>query len=254
MAKNNRKVTRGTKEWSDYSANCINGCSNNCRYCYAKKMALRFKRKDEDTWKIMEIRPKDVNKKFRHRKGRFMFPTSHDITPDREVMEACFTMLEHILEPGNRVLITTKPHPKVIKELCRRFEKYKDQIQFRFTITSMNDKVLRFWEPNAPKFKNRLKSLKYAYDQGYETSISIEPMLEEPFELIDKLSPFVTGSIWLGIMNHINMKKLLLNETPFYKKIREIHYNLFSIYDRARKDPKVRFKDSIRNCLGLVGD
>ncbi len=47
------KITLGTKEWADSNINCYYGCSNDCLYCYAKKMAIRFKRKTEDTWKIM---------------------------------------------------------------------------------------------------------------------------------------------------------------------------------------------------------
>ena len=36
------KITLGTKEWADSNVNCYFGCSNNCKYCYAKKMAIRF--------------------------------------------------------------------------------------------------------------------------------------------------------------------------------------------------------------------
>lgn len=39
-----QKITLGTKEWADSNVNCYLGCSNNCRYCYAKKMAIRFNR------------------------------------------------------------------------------------------------------------------------------------------------------------------------------------------------------------------
>ena len=30
----------GTKEWAEYSRNCVIGCSNDCHYCYAKAMAV----------------------------------------------------------------------------------------------------------------------------------------------------------------------------------------------------------------------
>jgi DNA repair photolyase len=33
-----RKITSGTREWADYNVNCVAGCYNNCRYCYAKVM------------------------------------------------------------------------------------------------------------------------------------------------------------------------------------------------------------------------
>ena len=42
--------TTGTHEWCDSNVNCYYGCSRNCRYCYARHMAIRFKRieKHED--------------------------------------------------------------------------------------------------------------------------------------------------------------------------------------------------------------
>ena len=39
-----KKPISGTKEWSVSSVNCITGCEHNCRYCYARANALRFKR------------------------------------------------------------------------------------------------------------------------------------------------------------------------------------------------------------------
>ena len=34
----------GVEEWAKHSANCFYGCSHDCQYCYAKSMAVRFKR------------------------------------------------------------------------------------------------------------------------------------------------------------------------------------------------------------------
>ena len=45
--------------------NVIKGCTNNCKYCYAKNMAKRFGRCTEDTWKNMEIRWDVVNKSYK---------------------------------------------------------------------------------------------------------------------------------------------------------------------------------------------
>ena len=56
-----RKITSGTKEWADNNINIVFGCENNCRYCYAKKMAIRFERKTEETWKVMEPNFKAIN-------------------------------------------------------------------------------------------------------------------------------------------------------------------------------------------------
>jgi len=42
-------------------------------------MSIRFKRKTEYTWAIMEPNQKAIDKGYAKRKGRVMFPTSHDI-------------------------------------------------------------------------------------------------------------------------------------------------------------------------------
>ncbi|MFX0035186.1 MAG: hypothetical protein ACFE9I_06050 [Candidatus Hermodarchaeota archaeon] len=64
-----RKITLGTKEWADSNVNCYFGCSNNCRYCYEKKMAIRFKRKTEESWKLMEPNQKALKFTFDKKKG-----------------------------------------------------------------------------------------------------------------------------------------------------------------------------------------
>ncbi len=184
MSTKNRKITLGTKEWADSNTNCYYGCSNNCRYCYAKKMAIRFKRKTEDNWKIMEPNKKAIEKGYSKRKGRIMFPTSHDITP--ESLSGCLIVLKKLLDANNEVLITTKPSLACVKIICNSFYKKRGFIQFRFTITSFNNDLLTFWEPKAPLFEERLESLKHAFKIGYKTSISIDILTKQIFYAIDK--------------------------------------------------------------------
>ena len=74
-----RRTTSGTREWADYNVNCIKGCYNDCRYCYAKMMAKRFGRATDKTWKDMEVRQDVLQRRFKKRAGRIMFPSSHDI-------------------------------------------------------------------------------------------------------------------------------------------------------------------------------
>ena len=165
------KIPTGTKEWADTNVNIYNGCKNNCRYCYAKKMAIRFGRKTEANWKDMELNQKMIEKKYRKRSGRIMFPSTHDITS--EILDSCMIVLEKLLVAENEILITSKPEFACIKKIWDTFLPFQNNIQFRFTIGSMNNKILKFWEPGAPSFEERLKSIKYAFDKGYKTSVSI---------------------------------------------------------------------------------
>jgi DNA repair photolyase len=250
-----KKIPTGTKEWADHNVNCIKGCYNDCKYCYATLMARRFGRTTKETWKNMVVREDIVNKKFRHYTGRVMFPSSHDIIDFPDCESACFTVLEKLLKSDNEVLITTKPRYKVIKKINERFSDYKNNFQFRFTITSNNNQLLKFWEPNAPLFEERLKSLKFAYNKGYKTSVSIEPFLDfDPRTLVDQISPFITESIWIGIMNYIPQKNLNENEVPLYNSIRKNYttIHLGKIFKELNTNSKIRWKDSIKTRLNLI--
>ena len=249
------KKTTGTKEWADHNVNCIKGCSNNCRYCYAKMMAKRFGRSTEESWNAMIINNKAVEKKYGRYNGRVMFPSTHDIIDEPALQEACFIVIGKLLEAGNEVLITTKPKLTVTEKIIERFSIYKGQIQFRFTITSINDPLLSFWEPNAPSYEERFKSLKYAYDMQFKTSVSIEPFLDfTPQTLINMVSPYVTESIWLGPMNYIPASNVQEVDKCYYQDIRDNYLveHLREIYEVLKSNPINRFKDSMNHKLGIT--
>ena len=183
-----------------------------------------------------------------------MFPSSHDIVDIPEIKKACFTVLGNLLQADNEVLVTTKPNPSVIKEIINEFDKYRDNIQFRFTITSRYNERLSFWEPNAPNFQDRFESLVLSYNEGFKTSVSIEPFLDNnPVPLVHELASYVTESIWVGPMNHMPRKNIRAEDVKEYDRVREIKRkeNLEKIYNALQDFPKIRFKDSMLIKLGL---
>ena len=252
-----KKSTYGFKEWTANSVNCCTGCSNNCRYCYARGMAIRFKRLTAEEWPIERVRQKDVDRRQRLCAGRIMFPSSHDITPGN--FEACMTVLDKLIGAGNEVLIVSKPRYDIIREICLEFREDRDKILFRFTIGAMDDEILMFWEPGAPSFEDRLDSLAYAFDSGYQTSVSIEPMLdsENVIDLILTVEPFVTDAVWLGKMNHIR-KYLVIDSAEMEAAVRRIESGqtkerIKVLYEVLRNNPKIKWKGSIKDILGIEG-
>ena len=246
----------GTKEWATSTVNIQNGCPNDCRYCYAKAMAIRHKRKTRENWKEPEIRLHSVNKGYAKRNGTIMFPSSHDISSDNS--EECIAVLRKILDAGNRVLIVSKPDPDCILELCFELEAFRDQILFRFTIGSADDDVLQYWEPGAPSFSDRLLALETAHELGFETSVSCEPMLDNRIEdVVDAVLPYVTDAVWIGLPNMLKQRVAVNcgdDETKnraddllacfSEKRIREI-------YSRYERHPKIKWKESIKKAIGL---
>jgi hypothetical protein len=217
-------------------------------------MAKRFGRASENTWKIMTVRRDVLMQRFRKFPGRVMFPSSHDIVDIPEVEQACLDVLEKLLECGNSVLLTTKPRLSVVRKIICQFSDFKDKLQFRFTITSRNDNLLKFWEPNAPLFEERLSCLELAFTEDFKTSVSIEPFLDhDPQTLVKMVEPYSTESIWIGKMNYIPRNHLPESVLFYYSEIRkncEIEH-LQKIHKDLKDTPKIRFKDSIRSALLL---
>lgn len=250
----NKQEQFGTREWAAQTINCCTGCSNNCRYCYARGMAVRFGRLKPEEWQHEQIRQKDVDRKYGKFDGKVMFPSSHDITPTN--LDACLTVLNKLLDAGNEVLVVSKPRAECIERICDLFNEYKNQILFRFTIGAMDNEVLSFWEPGAPVYVERKAALAYAFFAGYQTSVSIEPMLdaENVVKLIQDLEEFTTESIWIGKMNHMR-KNIVIDSAQTAEAVREIKRGqsdkaIWGIYEALKDHPLIKWKESIRKIVG----
>ena len=254
---NTHSAVFGTQEWAASNANFINGCRHNCKYCYSKAMAIRFGRKTPEDWKVEEVRKHSLQKKFKKTEGTIMFPSAHDIHPDH--LEASLEFLENLLRPTNNVLIVTKPHYECVKAICNKFYEFKDNILFRFTIGSSNSEILKFWEPGAPDFEERLTCLEFAYFKGFQTSVSCEPMLDNNItDVVQKALPFVTDAIWIGKANAILGRLKLNGETDRRTTSRAYEIiewqsdsNIMNLYYQLKNNPKIKWKESIKCIVGL---
>lgn len=265
----------GTKEWSDSTINCISGCENACKYCYAQGDKIRRKQiklKDRAVPKRREW--KNVFNEFRkiHKNlgghGIIMFPSTHDITP--KTIDYCLETLKFMLayeRNSYKFLIVSKPQKECIKRLCSELKEYKKRVAFRFTIGSADDTVLKFWEPDASSFKERVACVKYAFDHDYKTSVSCEPMLDDNINAVIKVvHKYVTDTIWLG---NARLIKTRLNCNGFKDsehkaaaaKLNSLQTESAAkaLYARWGTDEKIKWKDSLKKVLKLpfasvVGD
>jgi len=246
----------GTKEWASSNVNIQSGCPNDCKYCYAKSMAIRHKRKTRDNWKEPEINADKVNKGFAKRKGTIMFPATHDIGGHN--LYECVVVLQKMLAAGNRVLIVSKPEEGCTFVLCDELKKFREQILFRFTIGSADNEVLKFWEPGASTFETRGGALKTACEQGFATSVSCEPMLDNRIEdVVGNVLPYVTDAIWIGLPNMLNQRIALNCEDEETKaRAKELmagftESRIKKLYEKYADHPKIKWKESIKKAIGL---
>ena len=205
-------------------------------------MLTRFGHVKEGEWSNMIIREHDVKKEHRDYGELVMFPSSHDITP--KVLNEAVMVLGNLLKVGNDVLVVSKPRLECIERLCNEFSDYKDKILFRFTIGAMDNDILKFFEPGAPSYEERKEALKYAFDSGFSTSVSVEPVLDmnNVIDLFFDLEPFVSETIWIGKINHV--KKNIKVESPEVDRVvkEQCQENCDLVFELLNKEPKVRFK------------
>jgi len=240
----------GTAEWASTTYNIGKGCSHDCLYCYARADAERFGRiTSPEAWKCEQL--KSTMPRVPRCKGWIMFPSTHDITPF--YLPAALVTLKALLDKGNKVLIVTKPHMECITPLCAELAIYREQILFRFTIGSLNEPLAKFWEPGAPAPSERVACLRYAFDQGFQTSVSMEPMLagtEDAVATFHTLVPWVTDKIWIGKMNQV--RRRVARTSPAIEAACDRTIKLQSdeaileLVHRLGAQPKVEWKDSIK--------
>lgn len=248
----------GTKEWADCNENIIHGCSNNCLYCYAKEMAIRFKRATSDSWQNEMLNQKALTKKFVSSQKTVMFPSTHDITPG--FLNESLFFIAKLLDAYEKVLIVTKPRLECIQAICEKFTDSKDKILFRFTIGSSSSETLKFWEPDAPSFEERLECLKFVHERGFATSVSCEPMLDGNIsDVIDQVSPYVTESIWIGKMNKpkarlkINVKLTSEVEKALAELLEaQTDEKIIALCEKYKNTNFIKWKESITKIINKV--
>ncbi len=249
-----QKIRTGTREWAEKNVNIYKGCYNNCKYCYARPAAVcRRRDKTFENWSSEELNPKTFCKKIPKNK-RVMFPSTHDITEN--TVDNYIIQLNMLLQRRNTVLIVSKPRIECIQKICRSLEQYKNSCIFRFTIGTMDNEILRWWEPNAPVYNERKAALMYAYNNGWKTSISCEPRLNNDTEhLYADLIPYVTDTFWIGTMNRVMAKYFNEEEKDKLKTVKSLQTKdkIIEMYHQMRALPKIEWKDSIKKILSKEG-
>ena len=241
----------GTAEWSEQTENISKGCINDCLYCYAAANAVRFKQRERSEWPIEALTKKADIKSYPKRNGVIMFPSSHDITPYN--LEVYTRVAKLVLQAGNQLLIVSKPRLECIEHLIAELVPWKAQILFRFTIGSLDATMCKFWEPGAPCPDERIRALKLAHGCGYQTSVSIEPMLEGldmTCDIVEEVEDCVTETIWIGKMNKPRQRvdKYYL-EGVFRVEHQQRDSEILDLYDLLKGHAKVRWKDSIKGVV-----
>ena len=150
-------------------------------------------------------------------------------------------------------MIVSKPRLKCINRVINGLEQWKEQIMFRFTIGTIHNDISRFWEPGAPEPYEQVLALELAYNRGFRTSVSIEPMLEGYKGIvlvIEAVRGYITDIIWIGKMNKVRLRVAdgYNNEVARIEEL-QCEKNILELYHYYKDDPMIRWKDSIKEVI-----
>lgn len=197
----------GTAEWAPRTLNVAQGCSHGCLYCYGRADALRRGQvADDEAWRSERILTRRVEKGYRGGRGQIMLPSTHDIAP--RTVEAVATVAVKLLgaatppgKPQTRLLLVTKGDGPCVERVCNAIGgQFQHRVLWRITIGCLDERLRAFWERHAPEIDMRLETLRWLHARGWQTSVSMEPLLEpwNAAAIVQRAMPFVTETIWIG--------------------------------------------------------
>lgn len=194
-------------EWTDFPWNCVTGCFNTCKYCYARKLAnwylkriylknnnfLKVKRKgnpEKDPfwprfWENRLNDPSQVPKKFRSKNPNLSLGSAMLFVVDMGELFGPWVPQQWI----ERILIVVQKYPQHIFQFLTKYPQTLSQYEFPqnawvgTTVTTI-DEVLKM-NILATKCKAKIKY------------ISFEPLLSDIFPKDDFLFPMLKFIDWI---------------------------------------------------------
>jgi DNA repair photolyase len=185
----------------DYALNPYVGCQHNCLYCYARFMK-RFTGHRERWGEFVDVKinapellASEVTKK---RVGRVWISGVCDPYQPLEkrymITKRC---VEILVENGWPFTVQTKS-----SLILRDIETLKrlDTIEVGFTITTVDEKIRKIFEPGASPSKERIEALAHLHAEGIRTFAMVAPILPGADDLVNSLK----GKVEYVIVDRLN--------------------------------------------------
>ncbi len=165
---------------------------------------------------------------------------------------------EELDDNDSEMLLVLKPSLQIMMSICEKLEVYKGRLIFVIHLNSVNTPIIKLVDPYSPYSVDRLSALKFAFENGFRTTIEAIPIYDNAiFELIEKVKEFVTDFIHVDKMSDkyinkfpiYNIQQMLMSVNEFYKSSDV----LAEIRDKYGDDKQVllgdNFEESFQNIL-----
>lgn len=169
----------------DYTLNPYIGCLHGCVYCYSRLYCnVEWGKTVIVKSNIAEVLAREVRKK----RGKVTLSTLTDpYQPVERDEKLTRRLLQILLNSSFSVSIQTKSD-MVLRDIDLIAS---HPVNVGFTITTLNDKLAKAVEPNAPPPSRRVKALERLHSEGVKTMVFLGPILpgyEDDIEAIVELA------------------------------------------------------------------
>lgn len=197
-------------------------CPLNCKYCFVKDLSPQQKENvsylSEKQFKLLKQLPKKVN----------LIMLGCD-TEFFQSMKDSLEILEKLSDLNKDISVITKlslPQDfiKKLKEIDVKLNKKGNFLIFSESIPCLES--AKEWEPKAPNPRDRVETLKKAYEENIKTLVAIRPLLpvvskKEFGEIVDLTKnycyAYYSGPLYLKNLNHPIIKNIELNNLKIEK-------------------------------------
>ncbi|MCX6726640.1 MAG: radical SAM protein, partial [Candidatus Shapirobacteria bacterium] len=212
-------LTKTALPGCDYVVNPYNGCQFACMYCYAAQIA-RWKHPGEEWGSFLDVKlnaPELLTKELKNISGTIFFSSVTDPYVGLEVKyqltRKCLQVLVDANYPDKISLQTKSP---LITRDIDLLKKLKN-VSIGFTVTTLDDKVSRFLEVEAPPVSARIEAIKELNAEDIPTYAFIGPVLphfikskKEINELLDVLQNAGVKEVWFEHLHLVGPVKTRL--------------------------------------------
>ncbi len=206
--------------------NLTSGCAHGCLYCYTRGYSVYPGEGRINLYAdTLDRLRRELPRKRRMPVAVYFSPSSDLFQPVQEVLDLGYEVLKHLFENGVGAAFLTKG--KIPKSHMDLFEKYPHLVRAQIGLTTIDEKLLKIFEPNAASPGIRLEQMKQLVCAGVITQARLDPILpgltddqETLDELLFKLSEtgvrqaaaavlFIRPAISGSLKRHISDKKML---------------------------------------------
>lgn len=199
------------REYSPFAMNYFKGCDHGCSYCYVPRMMKVFNSQycHEDVSVNMSGLWREAERfsKSKNRDGQVLLSFTGDPYCGLESGETR-DVLCAFHEYNIHCSVLSKNPGKALKDI----DIMSDMGYFKMgtTLTLLDEKSSKMWEPGAPNGVERIDALKAFAENGVKTWASFEPVIspEDSLKMLEMVSGFI-DHVKIGKINNHPQEKLI---------------------------------------------